>query len=441
MTLRAVDIIARKRDGLELTTAEINYFVRGICSGEVADYQASAWAMAVLLRGMSTRETTDLTMAMVHSGQTVDLHGIGGTVVDKHSTGGVGDKTTLVVAPMVAAAGLPVAKMSGRGLGFSGGTLDKLEAIPGFNVSLSVAQLIEQVRRVGIALAGQTAELAPADATLYALRDVTATVPSLALIASSIMSKKIAGGADAFVLDVKVGRGAFMATLAAARELAVLMIGIGAGVGRRVTALLSDMSQPLGRSVGNALEVVEAIDTLRGGGQAPDLLEHCLAVGAEMLLLGGRAATPEEGRAILARTIAEGSALQKLREWVAAQGGEVRAVDDPTRLPQAAVVRQVPAPAPGGYVVALDALEVALAAVALGAGRAHKGDTIDHSVGIVLGAKVGERVQPGRTLFTVHARDDVAAEAAAARVLAAYAWAEQPVPQPPLIYDVLRAGA
>ncbi|MHB0856322.1 MAG: thymidine phosphorylase [Anaerolineae bacterium] len=435
--MRAVDVIAHKRDGLELSTDEIAYFVRGICSGEVADYQASAWAMAVLLRGMSARETTDLTMAMVHSGQTVNLSGIGGTVVDKHSTGGVGDKTTLIVAPMVAAVGLPVAKMSGRGLGFSGGTLDKLEAIPGFNVSLTVDELIEQVARVGIALAGQTAELAPADAKLYALRDVTATVPSLALIASSIMSKKIAGGADAFVLDVKVGRGAFMSTLEGARELAELMIRIGAAAGRRVTALLSDMNQPLGCNVGNAIEVVEAIDTLRGRSQAADLLDHCLVVGSEMLLLGGRVASPEEGRAALAETIGDGSALATFRAWIAAQGGDERVVDDPRRLPHADVLRIVPSPT-RGYAASLDALEVALAAVELGAGRARKGDTIDHSVGIELAVKVGGRVEEGQPLFTVHARDSAMAAVASERVLAAYTWSASPVPKPPLIHGVLR---
>lgn len=434
--MRAVDIIAKKRDGLPLTSEEIDFFIQGLTSGEIPDYQVSAWAMAVLLRGMTVQETVDLTMAMVRSGLTLDLSSVAPIVVDKHSSGGVGDKTTLAVLPMVSAAGLPVVKMSGRGLGFSGGTLDKLESIPGFNVSLSVEQLLDNARRYGIALSGQTPELAPADGKLYALRDVTATVPSLPLIASSIMSKKIAGGAQAIVLDVKVGRGAFMETLEEARALAQLMIHIGESVGRRVTAVLSDMSQPLGRAVGNALEVVEALETLRGGGP-PDFREHCLVIGAEMLLLGGLARSPEEARERLLKTLADGSALDKFRLWVRAQGGDVRVVDDPSLLPQAPWVEPVPSPHTG-YLAGIDAREVGLTAVDLGAGRQRKGEPIDYAVGIVLGAKVGEHISAGEPLFTLHARDEATASAARQRLLAAYAWSEQPTSPPPLIYEILR---
>ncbi len=434
--MRAVDIIAKKRDGQVLSAEEIEFFVQGLTTGAIPDYQVAAWAMAVLLRGMTDEETIHLTMAMVRSGAMLDLSAVAPVVVDKHSTGGVGDKTTLVVLPLVAAAGLPVVKMSGRGLGFTGGTLDKLESIPGFNVSLSLDQCLATVRRCGIALAGQTADLAPADGKLYALRDVTATVPSLPLIASSVMSKKIAGGAHAIVLDVKVGRGAFMETLDEARALARLMIRIGQGVGRRVTAVLSDMSQPLGLAVGNALEVREAIATLRGEGPR-DFLEHCLVIAAEMLVLGRLATTPEEARCKLEGVLADRSALVKFRAWVEAQGGNARVVDDPTLLPQAPIVLPVPAPQ-NGYVERLDAREVGLTCMILGAGRERKGDPIDPAVGVVLGPKVGDRVQAGETLFTIHARNQADAEAACRRLLAAYAWSETPAPPPILIYDVLR---
>jgi pyrimidine-nucleoside phosphorylase len=447
--MRAVDIIAKKRDGQELDTHEMEWFIQGLVNGEVADYQAAAWAMAVLLRGMSERETIDLTMAMVRSGESglgesvSAKSGRGRTrprrVVDKHSTGGVGDKTTLVVAPWVAAAGLPVAKMSGRGLGYSGGTLDKLEAIPGMRVDLTQEQFLRQAREIGIVVAGQTADLAPADGILYALRDVTATVPSLPLIASSIMSKKIAGGADAIVLDVKVGRGAFMETLPEARELATLMMRIGQGVGRQVTAVLADMSQPLGRAVGNALEVREAIETLRGQGPAA-FAEHCLVIAAEMLLLGGIATDPPEARERLKRLLGEGQALEMFRRWVAAQGGDARVAEEPQRLPAAPVVRVVEAPR-AGAIAGIDAREVGLAVVALGGGRQRKGEAIDPSVGVVLHAKVGDRVAAGAPLFTVHAADEDAARAAEARLLAAYRWSEEDVAAPPAIYELLRDPA
>ena len=435
--MRAVDIIAKKRDGLPLATEEINYFVEGFSRGRIPDYQVAAWAMAVLWRGMTADETTALTMAMVRSGETLDLSQVAPIVVDKHSSGGVGDKTTIALAPMVAAAGLPVAKMSGRGLGFSGGTLDKLESIPGFQVSLSLESFLDTVRRCGIALSGQTADLAPADAKLYALRDVTATVPSLPLIASSIMSKKIAAGAHAIVLDVKVGRGAFMTTLEDARALAETMISIGTGAGRRVHAVLSDMNQPLGQAVGNALEVAEAIQTLRGKGPT-DFYEHCLVIGAEMLVLGQIAPTPAEARARLRRVIDDGSALTKFAEWVAAQSGDPRVVDDLDLLASAPVTETVPCPV-DSTILAIDAREVGLVSVALGAGREKKGEPIDHAVGIVLSAKVGDRVSAGEPLFTLHARDRASARTARERLLRAYSWSSDPVKAPPLIYDVLRS--
>ncbi len=436
--MRAVDIIARKRDREILTPDEIDFFVRGLTDGSVPDYQVAAWAMAVLLNGMDARETADLTMAMVHSGQTLDLDGIAPVVVDKHSTGGVGDKTTLTVAPMVAAAGLPVAKMSGRGLGYSGGTLDKLESIPGYQVALDIDRFKATVRQCGVVVAGQTADLAPADGKLYALRDVTATVPSLPLIASSIMSKKIAAGAHAMVLDVKLGRGAFMPTLGDAQELARRMIDIGVHVGRRVTAVLSGMDQPLGRAVGNALEVIEAIETLRGRGP-DDYREHCLLIGGEMLLLARLARSPEEARGMLERTLADGSAIARFRAWIAAQGGNPAVADDYALLPHAPVVREVPAPR-SGTIATLDARIVGETSVALGAGRARKGDAIDPSVGIVLGAKIGHRVQKGEPLLTIHAQNDASAREAAERLLGAYAWTDGPVEPPPLVYEVMRGA-
>lgn len=436
--MRAVDIIAKKRDGLPLTAEEIAYFVQGCARGEIPDYQAAAWLMAVYLRGMTEEEILALTMAMVHSGEVVDLSGLSAPVVDKHSTGGVGDKTTLVVAPLVAALGLPVAKMSGRGLGFSGGTLDKLESIPGMRVTLSLEEFFETVRRTGIVVASQTAHLVPADGKLYALRDVTATVASIPLIASSIMSKKIAGGAGAIVLDVKVGRGAFMEDLESARQLARLMMRIGEGVGRRVTAVLSDMNQPLGLAVGNALEVAEAIETLKGTGPR-DLVEHCLVVASEMAVLGGAARDAAEARQALECALASGAALERFRLWVAGQGGDPRVVDDLTVLPQAPYRLPVCAPHEG-YLAAMDAQEIGMTAVMLGAGRARKEDAIDPRVGIVLSHKVGDYIATGEPLAVIHAADETSARAAAQRFLGACRWAEAPVPVPPLIYEVLRGA-
>ncbi len=434
--MRAVDIIAKKRDGEALSKDEIAFFVDGYTRGTIPDYQAAAWLMAVLLKGMTDGEATDLTMAMVASGQTLHLRGLGVNVADKHSTGGVGDKTTLVVGPIVAAAGLPVAKMSGRGLGFTGGTLDKLESIPGFRVDLSAPEFADQVARVGLVVAGQSAELAPADGKLYALRDVTATVPSIPLIASSVMSKKIAAGADVIVLDVKVGLGAFMKTLDRARDLSRLMVQIGKGAGRRVRAVLSGMDQPLGNAVGNALEVQEAVDALHGRGPQ-DLDDHCRILAAHMLVLGERAADLTAASRMVAEVLESGQARLKFAEMVRAQGGDARVVDTPeTVLPHAPYVAPVAAPR-RGHIRQIDAERVGLATVTLGAGRARKGDPVDHRVGVVLHRKVGALVEAGEPLFTVHAADETSWRAAAQQILAAYAWSDEPVPQLPLTFEVV----
>jgi len=435
--MRAVDIIAKKRDGEVLTKEEIRFFVDGYTRGEIPDYQAAAWLMAIVLRGMSAQETIDLTMAMVSSGQRLSLREVGPLVADKHSTGGVGDKTTLVVAPVVAAAGLPVAKMSGRGLGFTGGTLDKLESIPGLRVDLGVDSFLAQVERIGVAIAGQSADLAPADGKLYALRDVTATVPSMPLIASSVMSKKLAAGADVIVLDVKVGLGAFMKTLEEARELSALMIRIGREAGRRVLAVLSNMDQPLGRAVGNALEVCEAIDTLRGNGPA-DLAEHCRELAAYMLWMGGRVASVEEGRSVVEDVLSSGRGLAKFGELVEAQGGDVRVIREPEAvLPAAPLVAPVRAER-GGYVRQVNAERIGISTLLLGAGRARKGDPVDHRVGVVLHKKVGDAVQAGEPLVTVHAADEQGWAAAREEIVAAYGWSDVPVVAPRLIAGVVQ---
>lgn len=433
--MRAVDIIAKKRDGEPLTDEEIKFFVEGYTQGVIPDYQASAWCMAVFLKGMSNAEATALTLHMAHSGAVLDLHHIAPFVVDKHSTGGVGDKTSLVVAPLVACQGLPVGKMSGRGLGFSGGTIDKLESISGFQVSLTTEVFMETLARHGIVLSGQSVDLAPADGKFYALRDVTATVESLPLIAASIMSKKIAAGADAIVLDVKVGQGAFMKTEAEAEALATLMVEIGRGVGRRVAAVIADMNQPLGQAVGNALEVKEAIETLQGGGPE-DFREHCLAVGGKMVELAGRAPDLETAKAVLARSLNDGTAWAKFVEWITAQGGDPAVLGDPARLPQAALVETVPAPR-SGFIAAIDAAEVGKTGVMLGGGRTQKGDTIDYSVGIVHHAKVGDEVRQGAPLLTIHANDRDLLAPAQERLLAAIQWSERPVPPPVHIRKVI----
>ncbi len=431
--MRAVDIIIKKRDRGQLSREEIQFFVQGFAEGQIPDYQAAAWAMAVLLNGMTPQETTDLTLAMAHSGQVLDLSDIVDIVVDKHSSGGVGDKTTLVVLPIVAACGLPAGKMSGRGLGFTGGTLDKMESIPGYRCNLSTDEFRRQLAEVGIVLTGQSLDLAPADGKLYALRDVTGTVPSIPLIASSIMSKKIAAGAHAIVLDVKTGLGAFMQTLEQARELASLMVAIGRLAGRETVALLSDMNQPLGKAVGNALEVIEAIETLQGGGPA-DFREHCLHVAAHMLVLGKKAESLTAARQLAEKSLQDGSALEKFRTLVAAQGGDVAYVDDPTRFPRARWIETVSVPQ-SGYLAQINARVVGESAVVLGAGRAKKGDPVDHAVGFIIHRKVGDRVEAGEPLFTIHANDRGALEEARARVLAAHQFSDAPIESLPLFYE------
>ncbi len=433
--MRAIDIIAKKRDGLELTGEELKFFVEGYTRGNIPDYQASAWCMAVLLQGMTHAEATALTLHMAQSGDTLDLHNIAPFVVDKHSTGGVGDKTTLVVAPLVACHGLPVGKMSGRGLGFTGGTVDKLESIRGFRVSLTTKEFMDMLATHGIALSGQSADLAPADGKFYALRDVTATVDSMPLIAASIMSKKIASGADGIVLDVKVGRGAFMKTEANAEELANLMVEIGQGVGRRVAAVIADMNQPLGRAVGNALEVKEAIETLQGGGPA-DFREHCLTVAGKMIELAGKAKHIDVAKSMLAGSLNDGAAWAKFVEWITAQGGDRAVLDNPDLLPQAPLVETVPAPQ-RGFIAAIDAIEVGQTVVMLGGGRAKKGDPIDYGVGIIHHAKVGDEAAQGEPLLTIHANAPDTLAAARKRLLAAIGWSESPVTTPRHIRKII----
>ncbi len=431
--MRAVDIIIKKRDKQQLTSQEIDFFIEGFTNGDIPDYQASAFAMAVLLNGMTSFETADLTLAMARSGQVLDLSKVVDIVVDKHSSGGVGDKTSISVMPMVAACGLPVGKMSGRGLGFSGGTLDKLESIPGYRVNLTTDEFKKQLKEKGIVLTGQSMDLAPADGKMYALRDVTGTVPSMPLIASSIMCKKIAGGANAIVLDVKTGLGAFMQTLDEARELAELMVDIGRLAGRKTVALLSDMNQPLGGAVGNALEMIEAIDMLRGGSPA-DYREHCYHVAAHVLVAGQRAKTLEEGRAMAEKSVTEGSALEILRVLVQAQGGKVSYVDDVSKFERAKYVEVVNAPR-SGFISQVHARIVGEASVALGAGRAKKSDSIDHAVGFIIHKKVGDKVQEGEPLFEIHANDPLKMEEARRAVLSAHQFSDEFVPSLPLFYE------
>lgn len=395
-----VDLIEKKRDGNELSTEEINFIVKGYTDNSIPDYQVSALTMAIYFKGMSERERADLTMAMVKSGDQIDLSKIEGIKVDKHSTGGVGDTTTLVLGPLVAALGVPVAKMSGRGLGHTGGTIDKLEAVNGFHVEIDNEQFIQLVNKNKLAVIGQSGNLTPADKKLYALRDVTATVDSIPLIASSIMSKKIAAGADAIVLDVKTGAGAFMKTLDDSRELARAMVRIGNNVGRRTMAVISDMSQPLGFAIGNALEVQEAIDTLRGQGP-DDLTKLCLTLGSHMVYLAGKAITLEEARDLLEKAIQDGSALEAFRIFLSSQGGDASVVDDPAKLPQAKYKYELEAKE-AGYVAEIVADEIGTAAMLLGAGRATKDSQIDLAVGLVLQKKIGDKVEKGESLLTIH---------------------------------------
>lgn len=433
--MRAVDIIIKKREKGELTKEEIQFFIEGYTAGDIPDYQAAAWAMAVLLNGMTPRETTDLTLAMANSGDMLDLSSVVPIAVDKHSTGGVGDKTSLVVAPIASACGLPVGKMSGRGLGFSGGTLDKMESIPGYRCDLTTEEFLRQLDEIGIVLTGQTGDLAPADGKFYALRDVTGTVESIPLIASSIMSKKLAAGANAIVLDVKIGLGAFMKTQAEARILAAAMVEIAHLAGRKAVALISDMNQPLGSAVGNALELKEAIATLRGEGPA-DFKTHCLDVADQMLVLGEVAETEAEARSLALEALADGRAWARFLDLVSAQGGDTAYVKDPSRLPTASIIETVPAPR-SGYLSQIHAKKVGVTAVFLGAGRAKKGDSIDYAVGIEIHRKVGDKVEAGQPLFTIHANQPEKLEEARARLLEAHKWSDTPVDPLPLVYDVV----
>ncbi|MBU3175722.1 pyrimidine-nucleoside phosphorylase [Clostridium estertheticum] len=398
--MRMVDVISKKRDGKELTTKEINFFIEGYTNGNIPDYQASSLAMAIYFQDMNDRERADLTMAMVNSGETIDLSKIEGIKVDKHSTGGVGDTTTLVLAPLVAALDIPVAKMSGRGLGHTGGTIDKLESISGFHVEITNDKFIELVNRDKVAVIGQTGNLTPADKKLYALRDVTGTVNSIPLIASSIMSKKIASGANAIVLDVKTGAGAFMKTDKDAENLAHAMVQIGNNVGRNTMAIISDMSQPLGFAIGNALEVKEAIDTLKGEGPE-DLTELVLTLGSQMVVLAKKAKTLEEARKMLLEVIKNGKALDKFKVFIKNQGGDESVVDNPDKLPQAKYKIDVPA-LTSGFVSNMVADEIGIAAMLLGAGRATKEDKIDLAVGLMLRKKVGDKVEKGEPILTIY---------------------------------------
>jgi pyrimidine-nucleoside phosphorylase len=434
--MRPVDIIIKKRDGRELSPTEIRFFIEGYTSGDITDDQASAWAMAVLLNGMTDKETTELTMAMAESGETLNLTGVVDLALDKHSTGGVGDKTTLVVEPIVSACGLRVGKMSGHGLGFSGGTLDKMESIPGYRTDLTKEEFLRQLKDVGLVLTGQTGDLAPADGKLYALRDVTGTVDSLPLIASSIMSKKIAAGAQRIVLDVKVGVGAFMKDLEHARALARIMVKIAKRVNRKAVALLSDMNQPLGCAVGNALEVKEAIDTLRGGGPQ-DFREHCLVVAGNLILLGEAADSLKAAKQRAAAVLKDGSALKRFRELVSTQGGDAAYIDDPAKFPTAQYVEDVPSPR-SGYLKWVDAKEIGETSVDLGAGRVKKGASIDHAVGIVVHHKVGDRVEKGQPLFELHANSKEKLDQARDRVLTAHQWSAKKVKLLPLFYGSVK---
>ncbi|MFP5108214.1 pyrimidine-nucleoside phosphorylase [Neobacillus sp. C211] len=429
--MRMVDIIEKKRNGLELTNGEIQFLINGFTNGSIPDYQMSAFSMAVFFQGMSKEERVYLTEAMVNSGDQIDLSGIEGIKVDKHSTGGVGDTTTLVLAPLVASVGVPIAKMSGRGLGHTGGTIDKLESVKGFHVEITNDEFIRFVNKNKIAVIGQSANLTPADKKLYALRDVTATVDSIPLIASSIMSKKIAAGADAIVLDVKTGSGAFMKNLDDAKELAQTMVDIGNGVGRKTKAIISDMSQPLGFAVGNALEVKEAIDTLRGQGPE-DLHELCLTLGSHMVVLAEKAADLQQAREMLEESIRNGKALQSFKTFLAAQGGDASVVDDPTKLPTAKYTIEVPA-LKTGCVAEITAEMIGIAAMMLGAGRITKESVIDLAVGVILHKKVGDFVQQGDALVTIHSNVENVQEVIE-KIYAAYKLVEEKVAQPTLIY-------
>lgn len=433
--MRILDIITKKKLGQELTREEIRFFALGAADHTIPDYQIAALLMAIRLNGMNARETTDLTLAMRDSGDVCDLSAIPGMKIDKHSTGGVGDTTTLVLAPLVACCGVPVAKMSGRGLGHTGGTLDKMESIAGLTVSLTEEQFIRQVNEIGVAVIGQTASLAPADKTLYALRDVTGTVDSMPLIASSIMSKKLASGADGIVLDVKTGSGALMETLDDALALAREMVDIGTLAEKPVTAVVTSMAQPLGTHIGNALEVKDAIDVLSGRTKG-DLLEISLLLGSHMLVLAGRTKTTEEARALLEEALTSGAGLKKLAQMIAAQGGDPRVTEDVSLLPQPKVIRTVSAQQ-DGYLSAMDTTALGLAAQAMGAGRAKKTDELDYSVGYILHARLGDKLSPDTKLATLYARSEQEADAAEAAIRAALTVASEKQPVPPLWYAIV----
>lgn len=433
--MRMVDVIEKKRDGYELTKEEIQFLINGFTKGDIPDYQMSAFAMAVFFQGMTKEERVYLTEAMVQSGDQIDLSGIEGIKADKHSTGGVGDTTTLVLAPLVASVGVPVAKMSGRGLGHTGGTIDKLESVEGFHVEITNEEFIQLVNQNKVAVIGQSGNLTPADKKLYALRDVTATVDSIPLIASSIMSKKIAAGADAIVLDVKTGSGAFMKNLDDAKELAQTMVDIGNGVGRKTKAIISDMSQPLGFAVGNALEVKEAIDTLNGQGPE-DLHELCLALGSHMVVLAEKAADFKQAREMLEESIQSGKALQTFKTFLAAQGGDASVVDDPAKLPTASYMIEVPAKT-SGYVAEITAETVGTAAMMLGAGRVTKESIIDLAVGVVLHKKVGDSVKAGESLVTIHSNRENVQEVIE-KIYSAYKVTDEKVAKPTLIYTEIQ---
>lgn len=429
--MHMIELIEKKRDGKTLSKEEIEYFIQGYTRGKIPDYQVSAFLMAVYFQGMTHEETLALTLAMVRSGETLDLSRIHGITADKHSTGGVGDKTSLVLCPMVAALGIKMAKMSGRGLGHTGGTIDKLESIPGFSTNLDPAQFFANVNRVGFSIAGQTANLDPADKKLYALRDVTGTVAIKACIVSSIMSKKLAAGAGIIVLDVKTGSGAFMNTEEDALDLAHQMVSVGKAAGKKTLALVTDMDQPLGSTIGNALEVKEAIATLKGEFSG-DLLELCLELGACILLGAEKCSSREQGKAMLQATIQNGTALAKLREFIQAQGGDPAVIDTPNLLPQAKVLQEVPAPQ-AGYVCHITADAVGRVCTLLGGGRLTKDSVLDLSVGLELHKKLGDAVSPGESLATIHASSPQAAAEAAQKLLACYTFSQTPFAPPPLI--------
>lgn len=433
--MRMYDIIVKKRNGEALTDEEIAFFVKGYTDGSIPDYQASALLMAIYFQGMTEHETSSLTMEMAHSGDMLDLSAIKGKKADKHSTGGVGDKTSLVLTPLAAAIGIPVAKMSGRGLGHTGGTIDKLESFPGFTTGISEETFIHNVNTIGIAIAGQTKNMAPADKKLYALRDVTGTVDSIPLIASSIMSKKLAAGADVIVLDVKTGSGAFMKTEEDSIKLAEEMVKIGNNVGRKTLAVISDMDEPLGYAVGNAIEVKEAIDTLNGHGPA-DLLELCLTIGSLMAMGTGKADSVEEARKLLLEKLNDGSALKKFAEFVEAQGGDSAPVFNTDLLPQASIVREVTSPV-DGYVSHIESDRVGISAMKLGGGRETKESAIDLSVGILINKKVGDSVKKGEKIATLYANDNAKLEAALSELEQSYSYSQTPVERPELIKTII----